>query len=152
MDTNVKKAPNKGGASLTDSQIVPIKDAPKTVSPSADTVDGNVSVLGESLHFKGDLSAGEDLIVEGKVEGQINQGKCSLTVNPSGQLIANVNATRIFIEGKVDGDQSATEGVTIRESGVVTGNVIAPKVAIDEGATFNGRIEMRPPSEAKGDN
>ena len=148
MDTKVINAPNVDGDSLTESQVIPFKESPRTASRSPEAGGGNVSVLGETLHFKGELSAGEDLIVEGKVEGQINQGKCSLTVNPTGQLIANVNATRIFIEGKVDGDQSATEGVTIRENGVVTGNIVAPTVAIDEGATFNGRIEMRPPGDA----
>ena len=43
------------------------------------------------------------------------------------------------------GDLSATVSVTIRESGEVTGNITAPKVAITEGATFNGSIEMRAP-------
>jgi cytoskeletal protein CcmA (bactofilin family) len=106
-----------------------------------------VSVIGETLHFKGELSAGEDLVIEGKVEGTINQGKCCLTVKPKGQLIANVNATKIFIEGKVTGDLSATVSVTVRESGVVDGNIIAPRVAITEGATFNGNIQMRNPKD-----
>lgn len=150
-DTQVTNTPNEDDESLTDSQVIPFKALSKTPSPGSEAVGGNVSVIGETLHFNGVLSAGEDMIIEGKVEGQINQGKCCLTVLPKGVLIANVNATKIFIEGKVDGDQAATVSVTIRENGKVSGNIVAPKVAIDEGATFNGKIEMRAPSEEKRD-
>ena len=169
-DRNRAKEPQrdvKEDETLTESQVIAFKDVPKSVrekdrsdsapatepAPSSEPVlgsDGNpVSVIGETLHFKGELSAGEDLVIEGKVEGQINQGKCCLTVRPKGELIADVNATKIFVEGKVTGDLAATVSVTVRESGVVKGNIIAPKVAIIEGATFNGSIEMRAPNGNK---
>ena len=135
---------------LTESQVIAFKDVPKSVQrdESGGQVQ-SVSVIGETLHFKGELSAGEDLVIEGKVEGTVNQGKCCLTVKPKGVLVANVNATKIFIEGRVEGDLAATVSVTIRDSGNVTGNIIAPIVAIDEGANFNGSIEMRSPEAAK---
>ena len=133
---------------LTESQVIAFGEVPKSVRREPQRQGSQVSVIGETLHFKGELSAGEDLVIEGKVEGVVNQGKCCLTVKPKGVLIANVNATKIFIEGRVKGDLSATVSVTIRESGEVTGNIVAPTVAINEGATFNGSIEMRAP---KGD-
>ena len=150
-DTQVINTQNEDDESLTDSQVIPFEAAKEAVRRNSEIATGNVSVIGETLHFKGELSAGEDLIIEGKVEGQINQGKCCLTVKPNGELIANVNATKIFIEGKVDGDLAATVGVTIRESGNVSGNIVAPKVAIEDGAIFNGMIDMRSPTEAKRD-
>ena len=135
---------------LTESQVIAFSDVPKSVKrEESQTQDHPVSVIGETLHFKGELSAGEDLVIEGKVEGTVNQGKCCLTVKPKGELVANVNATKIFIEGRVEGDLAATVSVTIRESGEVTGNIVAPSVAIDEGATFNGSIEMRSPEAVK---
>ena len=153
-DTEVMKTlPNAASGDderLTESQVIAFSDVPGSVrrdSDASQAADGNqVSVIGETLHFKGELSAGEDLVIEGKVEGTVNQGKCCLTVKPKGTLLANVNATKIFIEGTVEGDLSATVSVTIRDSGVVEGNIIAPKVAIHEGATFNGNIQMRAPS------
>lgn len=178
-DTDIMKTPKFGGdsSSLSDSSIIPFKDAPdgprreqppraaesplqasahapaptgqRAGAPDVTGRHRSVSVIGESLHFKGELSAGEDLIIEGTVEGKINQGKCCLTLKPSGQLLASVNATKIFIEGKVKGDLRATVSVTVRESGHVNGNIIAPKVALEEGATFNGTIEMRDPSSRK---
>ena len=137
----------KDNEQLTESQVIAFSDVPKSVRDKPQSNAGPVSVIGETLHFKGELSAGEDLVIEGKVEGSINQGKCCLTVKPKGKLIADVNATKIFIEGTVTGDLSATVSVTVRESGVVKGNIIAPKVAINEGATFNGSIEMRAPGD-----
>ncbi len=152
-DTEILAKPNfEGDGKLTDSQVIALTDAPSSVarrerSAPAPSGDQPVSVIGESLHFKGELSAGEDLIIEGIVEGQINQGKCCLTLKPKGTILANVNATKIFIEGKVEGDLHATVSVTVRKSGVVAGNIVAPTVGLEEGATFNGSIEMRSPSK-----
>ena len=144
-------APQAGPAAvdlpLTDSQVIPFKDVPETVRSERTSEGAVVSVIGESLHFKGELSAGEDLIIEGTVEGKINQGKCCLTLKPNGRIIADVNATKIFIDGTVKGDLRATVSVTVRASGNVTGNIVAPRVAIDDGATFNGTIEMRDPAQ-----
>jgi cytoskeletal protein CcmA (bactofilin family) len=151
-DTEIMKTPLRPGdgdrdEQHTTSQILEFSDVPQSVRREAEQSSNQVSVIGETLYFKGELSAGEDLVIEGKVEGTVNQGKCCLTVKPKGILLASVNATKIFIEGRVEGDLSATVSVTIRDSGEVTGNIIAPKVAIDEGATFNGNIEMRAPGD-----
>jgi len=150
-DTEIMKMPSRrddatGDEPLTESQVIAFSDVPKSVRREEQET-GQVSVIGETLHFKGELSAGEDLVIEGKVEGTVNQGKCCLTVKPKGILLADVNATKIFIEGRVEGDLSATVSVTIRESGEVTGNIVAPSIAINEGATFNGNIQMRAPDE-----
>ena len=132
----------------TDSQVIPFKDVPESVrGDRKQPENAAVSVIGESLHFKGELSAGEDLIIEGTVEGKINQGKCCLTLKPNGRIIADVNATKIFIDGTVQGDLRATVSVTVRETANVTGNIVAPRIAIDDGATFNGTIEMRDPAQ-----
>lgn len=132
---------------LTESQIIQFKDLPGSVRRSPEPNPGTVSVIGESLHFKGELSADEDLIIEGIVEGEVNQGKCCLTLKPNGRLFANVNATKIFVEGKVKGDLHATVSVSVWANAEVEGNIVAPKVSIEEGATFNGNIRMKMPSQ-----
>ena len=68
-----------------------------------------------------------------------------LTIGAQGKIVADVNATKIFIEGTVKGDLHATVGVTVRDSGNVEGNIVSPKGAIEEGATFNGSTAMRSP-------
>lgn len=154
-DTEIMKGPDWAkDEKLTDSQVLQFKDVPESVRQDQGSNIGHpaVSVIGESLHFKGELSAGEDLLIEGTVEGKINQGKCCLTLKSNGKILADVNATKIFIEGYVKGNLHASVGVTVRESGVVEGNIVAPKVAIEEGATFNGSVEMRSPSDSPSKN
>jgi cytoskeletal protein CcmA (bactofilin family) len=154
-NTEIMKGPDwANDEKLTDSQVIPFKDVPESLSQDKGSNIGHpaVSVIGESLHFKGELSAGEDLLIEGTVEGKINQGKCCLTLKPNGKIIADVNATKIFIDGYVKGNLHATVGVTVRKTGKVEGNIVAPKVAIEEGATFNGSVDMRSPSESSNKN
>ncbi len=151
-DTQTMRTPNFGNDKHTDSQVVPFKDVPESVrsgNPAQSQAAGQqpVSVIGETLHFKGELSADEDLILEGTVEGTINQGKCSLLLKPKGRIIADVNATKIIIEGTVEGDLRASVSVKVRKGGSVTGNIAAPTVGIDDGATFNGSIEMHKPAK-----
>src|ERR1035438_2084812 len=64
------------------------------------------SVLGPTLFFKGDLSAEEDLLIQGRVEGSITHTQ-RLTVGPQGTVKANIRAQLIIVEGTVDGDLQA---------------------------------------------
>jgi cytoskeletal protein CcmA (bactofilin family) len=105
------------------------------------------SVLGPSLRFRGELSAQEDLIIQGSVEGSITHTQ-SLTVGTDGSMKGDIRARVIVIDGKVEGDLYATESVTIRVTAKVKGNVFAPRVGITEGAFFQGQIEMQPSGAA----
>ena len=119
-DTQTMKKPEiEAAPSMTDSQIVSLRDAPapavRSAEPQSNTQE-SASIVGESLYFKGELSVSENLVIEGTVEGSIKQDKASLTVTPKGRLLANVEATKIFVEGKVKGDLHATESVKVRET------------------------------------
>ena len=99
------------------------------------------SVLGPTLYFKGDLSAEEDLLIQGRVEGTITHTQ-RLTVGPQGTVKANIRAQLIIVEGTVDGDLTADKSVFVKEGAKVIGNIFAPTVSILEGASFSGRIDM----------
>jgi cytoskeletal protein CcmA (bactofilin family) len=105
------------------------------------------SVLGPTLRFRGELSAQEDLIVQGSVEGSITHTQ-NLTVGTDGTMKGDIRARVIVIDGKVEGDLYATESVSIRATAKVKGNVFAPRVGITEGAFFQGQIEMQPSGAA----
>ena len=100
------------------------------------------SVLGPTLRFRGELSAQEDLIVQGSVEGSITHTQ-SLTVGADGSMKGDIRARVIVIDGKVDGNLYATESISIRATAKVKGNVFAPRVGITEGAFFQGQVEMQ---------
>ncbi|HSN72367.1 MAG TPA: polymer-forming cytoskeletal protein [Steroidobacteraceae bacterium] len=99
------------------------------------------SVLGRTLTFHGDLSADEDLVLQGRVEGSITHTGC-LTIGESGTTIGDVAARQIIVEGSVEGDLSATGSVSVRSGGAVHGSIVAPRVALADGARFNGSIDM----------
>ncbi len=105
------------------------------------------SVLGPTLRFRGELSAQEDLIVQGSVEGSITHTQ-SLTIGTDGSMKGDIRARVIVVDGKVEGDLYATESVNIRATAKVKGNVFAPRVGITEGAFFQGQIEMQPSGAA----
>ena len=123
--------------------------APEPRVPEARVPDAapRASVLGPSLRFRGELSAQEDLIIQGSVEGSITHTQ-SLTVGTDGSMKGDIRARVIVIDGKVEGDLYATESVNIRATAKVKGNVFAPRVGITEGAFFQGQIEMQPSGAA----
>lgn len=98
---------------------------------------------------KGALSASEDLIIEGLVEGTIELRQNVLTIGPNGKIIAKILAKSVVVQGNVHGNIAATEKVDIRDSGSVDGDIAAPRVAISEGAHFRGSIDMQKAGEPK---
>jgi cytoskeletal protein CcmA (bactofilin family) len=105
------------------------------------------SILGPTLKFRGELSAQEDLIVQGSVEGSITHTQ-SLTIGTDGTMKGDIRARVIVIDGKVEGDLYATESVNIRATAKVKGNIFAPRVGISDGAFFQGQIDMQPTGAA----
>ena len=122
-------------------------EPPRAVEVKAPEPPPRASVLGPTLRFKGELSAQEDLIVQGSVEGSITHTQ-SLTMGSEGSMKGDIRARLIIIDGKVEGDLYATEAVNIRATAKVKGNVFAPRVAISDGAFFQGRIDMQPSGAA----
>ena len=119
----------------------------------------HTSILGPTLKFKGELTANEDLVIQGQIEGSIKHTS-NLTIGEEGKLKADVVAEHISIEGQVDGDLEGRNSVVVTNNANVTGNIYSPVVTLHEGATFNGRIDMSgdakkqeesPPKSAKKD-
>ncbi len=119
----------------------------RAAEPRAAEPAHRASVLGATLRFRGELSAQEDLIVQGSVEGSITHTQC-LTIGSEGSMKGDIRARVIVIDGKVEGDLYATESVNIRSTAKVKGNVFAPRVGITEGAFFQGQVDMQPSGAA----
>jgi len=107
--------------------------------------------IGKSVIIKGELSGSEDLTIEGQVEGKIELRQNVLTIGPNGKIKAQVTAKTVVVEGQVQGNITATERVDIRDNGTVDGDLLAPRVAIADGAHFRGAIDMqKQPARADG--
>ena len=109
----------------------------------------NVSVIGPTLVFKGDLSADEDLVIEGTIEGTIAHHEKDLTIGKQGRVTADIHATSVIVEGELHGDIHSDVIVSLAKGAMVTGNIFCARLFIEEGAMFNGNVEMAVPSHLK---
>jgi cytoskeletal protein CcmA (bactofilin family) len=104
--------------------------------------------LGKTLVFKGELSADEDLVLFGRVEGSITHSG-TVTIALGGVVTGNVAARSITVRGTIDGDVEASDSVTVAPSAVLNGDIMAPRVSIVDGAEFNGSVKMPPRAAAE---
>ncbi|MHB1844525.1 MAG: bactofilin family protein [Deltaproteobacteria bacterium] len=98
-------------------------------------------VIAKGIEIKGNLSGAGDLIIEGRVEGEISL-RNTLTIEESGEVSADVELTSIIVNGKLNGNIAATDRVSISSSARVVGDIKAPRIVIEDGARFKGSIEM----------
>jgi cytoskeletal protein CcmA (bactofilin family) len=97
--------------------------------------------IGQTVFVKGTLSAAEDIRIAGRVEGEIELREHVLTVQPTAELTAGVLAKSVIVEGAVRGDIVAGESVALQDTASMVGKIAAPRIAIFDGADFNGRVE-----------
>ena len=115
----------------------------RTESPTRLQNERDIVNIGKSVVVKGELNGSEDLTVEGHVEGKIELREHVLTIGPNGRIKAQVFAKTVIVFGEITGNVSATEKVDVRENGSVEGDIVAPRVAIAEGAHFRGTVDMQ---------
>ncbi|MCB1684532.1 MAG: polymer-forming cytoskeletal protein, partial [Pseudomonadales bacterium] len=99
-------------------------------------------MIGKTISIKGDITGEESLIIEGKVDGTISLKNNDLTVGQSGVVNANITASVVRIDGEVKGDIIGIEKVVISKTGKVRGNIVGPRVTLEDGAKFKGSIDM----------
>jgi cytoskeletal protein CcmA (bactofilin family) len=99
------------------------------------------TVIGEKTKVSGNLEGDEDLVVKGRVEGNVKLTK-TLHVESGGVVVADVDVKDCVIAGAVVGDIIASDSVHITNGGKMVGDIKAPRVIIVSGAAFRGRIDM----------
>jgi cytoskeletal protein CcmA (bactofilin family) len=119
--------------------------APRPASPALNTQEQ--ATLGKSLVIKGEVTGSESLYIDGRVEGSINLPGNRVTVGRNGVVAANISAREIVVLGKVRGNMTASDRVDIRADGSLTGDIIAQRISIEDGAYFKGGIDIRKPGQ-----
>ncbi len=98
-------------------------------------------VIAKGIEIKGNLSGAGDLVIEGRVEGEIAL-RNTLTIEESGEVAADVELESIVVNGRMNGNIVASDRVSISSSARVVGDIKAPRIVIEDGARFKGSIEM----------
>lgn len=99
-----------------------------------------VTHIGKSIVIKGELSAGENVYLDGELEGSIELRNSDLTVGPNGRICAHLQARNIFVQGRVNGNLYGVERVELKNSAVLVGDIRTQRIAIEEGAQLKGGV------------
>lgn len=121
----------------------PVASEPAAAPRPATTTTSDQATIGKSLVIKGEVTGSESLYIDGRVEGSINLSGNRVTVGRNGVVAANINAREIVVLGKVRGNLTASDRVDIRSDGSLTGDVVAARISIEDGAFFKGGIDIR---------
>ena len=100
------------------------------------------ATIGRSIILKGELSANEDLVIEGQFDGTVNLQDHCLTIGANGKVKAEIQARQVVIYGTVNGNVSARDKIDVRRTGNVTGDLTSASISIEEGAYFKGSIDI----------
>ena len=102
------------------------------------------TVIGRSVHLKGELSGAEDVSIDGTFEGSIRLPEHCLTIGPNGSVSAGIEVRDMVVSGALVGNVHAAGTVDLRGSANVLGDVIAAKLSIEDGAVVRGKVELKP--------
>jgi cytoskeletal protein CcmA (bactofilin family) len=116
--------------------------APARTSPAATR-----NILSTDVEIKGTVKFTNDLVVDGKIEGEINSDG-NLTVGENARIKAEIKTATVVVYGKVHGNITATERVELKATGEVVGDIKAKTLAIEAGAIFVGKSTVGTPAHA----
>ena len=134
-----KDEESKPTASVTtvSGTVAPPKQTKASIPASRDQ-----ATIGRSITIKGDVTGDEDLYIQGRIDGTVNLKQHNVTVGPEGRVKANISGRTVTVEGEVNGDVRGQEQVALRASSTVNGDIVSPRVVLEDGATFLGSIDM----------
>jgi cytoskeletal protein CcmA (bactofilin family) len=114
--------------------FAPIKAAPAPMEQAT---------IGRTLVIKGEVTGGESLYIDGRVEGTITLNDNRVTIGRNGSVAANINAHEVVIMGKVTGNIECTDRLDIRGEGSLTGDVVTQRISVEDGAFLKGSVQVR---------
>lgn len=100
------------------------------------------ATIGPSITIRGDVTGSEDLVIQGQIDGSVTLDLHSISVGTEGRVNANIHGRVIMVEGTVEGDLIAKEQIVLRGTAHVLGDIKAPRVVLEDGATFRGLVDM----------
>lgn len=106
---------------------------------------GKPGLIGKGIRITGRLRGGEDLVIEGKIEGSIALEDNHLVLEQSAIIKANAEVKNITIRGVMNGNSVATDKVELCEEAQVEGDIKSPRLVMRDGAKFRGNVDMDVP-------
>jgi len=101
-----------------------------------------VAWIGQGVTIEGKISSGQDIRIDGHVHGSIEVGQHEIVLGPGSDVKADVNARSVLVGGTLVGDVTATERLQIQTTGTVLGDVVAPRLIIQDGGMLRGKADV----------
>jgi len=98
--------------------------------------------IGKTVVIRGEVRGGEDLTIDGRVEGTIHLSDNRLTIGPNADVAADLTAKDVLVMGKVKGNVSASGRVELRSGCLLEGDVKAMRLAIEDNAVLRGKVDL----------
>ncbi len=105
--------------------------------------DNQVTIIAADTHIKGEMSFDRSCKLQGAFEGTIN-AKGQLHVAEGATCKAEVEAADIVVDGNIEGNVVAREKIQLNAKSKLTGDVVAAKLIVAEGASFSGHVSVGP--------
>lgn len=102
--------------------------------------------IGKSIVIRGEVKGGEDLMIDGRVEGTVQLSENRLTIGPNASVAADLSAKDILVLGRVQGNVTATGRVELRAGCVLEGDVRAFRLAVEDNAVLRGKVDLTQPA------
>lgn len=99
------------------------------------------AVLSSGVSIKGDVTFRTELVIDGKVDGTITS-KGTLTVGQHARIRGEIRAGSVTVQGTVEGNVFASERCALEAGATLRGDIEAPRLAVDENATFLGSAKI----------
>jgi len=128
------------------SEPTPAAVKPRTSAPVSG-LSGSRNILSSDVEIKGKLSFANDLVIDGRIEGEVNSDG-NLVVGENAKIIGDVKTRSVVVHGRIEGNITVTERCELKQSATLHGDVVAGKLAIEEGATFMGTSTVGTPKTA----
>ncbi len=142
-----KHKSSKSGSPQIKESIAMQESPPTATRASAPAT--KTAVIGAGIEIAGDVAASADLSINGKISGSIVQSSHDVDIAESGKVKANISARVVKVAGEVEGNLAGSEKVFISKTGRVRGNIVSPRVQLEDGAIFKGSIDMDPAKVVK---
>lgn len=121
---------------------------PRRTTPSH-TMGSGKNILSKDVEIKGKLRFSHDLIIDGRIEGEVNS-EGDLTVGENAQIEGDIKTRSVVVFGKINGNITVTDRCELKQNAELNGDVVAGKLAIEEGASFMGLSTVGAPTKLGG--
>jgi cytoskeletal protein CcmA (bactofilin family) len=154
-----QKVPPSAQSVVVTPPAAPISNQPATqvsapqvappVTHSAPAPKNALSIVCKGITIRGEVSGDEDLQIDGELSGSVKLAGARVMIGPEGRVAGNIQAREIIVRGTLKGNLRASERILMGSTGRWEGDGVSPRLAIEDGATVRGNLEVAETAEKK---